>query len=61
MELQSVICKGLKMFNTYAMDAEICPECDALELIYLINCDAVHCQNCGTWFDTEKNILDTED
>ena len=49
------------MFNTYAMEAEICPECDASELIYILNCDAVHCQNCGTWFDTEKNILDTED
>lgn len=49
------------MFNTYAMDLETCPECDAKELVYIQNCDGVHCQDCGTWFDTEGNILEKED
>ena len=46
------------MFNTYAMDSEHCPECDALELMYIINCSAVHCQDCGKWFELDKTLIE---
>lgn len=46
------------MFNTYAMDLEHCPDCDAMEVVYIINCNAIHCQNCGKWFATDKTELE---
>jgi ribosomal protein S27E len=51
--------EGYKM-NTYTIDTEHCPECDEVELVYLQSCGGIHCQNCGTWFDTNGNILDDE-
>lgn len=49
------------MFNTYEIELQYCPECDAQELVYIQNCNGIHCQNCGTWFDTEGNILEKEE
>lgn len=49
------------MFNTYEIDKTPCPECGALELVYLQSCGGVHCQECGTWFDVEGNILENEE
>lgn len=48
-------------FNTYDMDNEDCPECDAKELVFVQSCDAVHCQECGTWFSLNKEVLINED
>lgn len=47
--------------NTYNMDEEQCPECDAKELVYAQSCNGIHCQNCGSWFDLEGNLLEEEE
>jgi len=48
------------MLNTYAIETTPCPECEAQELVYVQSCGGVHCQECGTWFDLEGNILENE-
>ena len=47
-------------FNVYQMDDEKCPECDAKELTYVLNCVACHCGDCGKWFDLDGKILEDE-
>jgi len=48
--------------NTYTLDNEVCTECDKEgEMVYNQACNAIHCQACGTWFDTNGDImLDSE-
>jgi hypothetical protein len=44
--------------NTYTLDNEICTECDKeSELVYHQYANAIHCQACGTWFETNGDIL----
>ena len=45
-------------FNTYDMDNEDCPECNKKELVYVQSCNAVHCQECNTWFSLTKDTLE---
>ena len=48
--------------NTYSLDNESCTECDKNgELVYNQGINCIHCQSCGTWFDTNGDfMLDTE-
>ena len=44
--------------NTYTLDNEVCTECDKEgEMVYNSLCNAIHCQACGTWFDTNGDIM----
>lgn len=47
--------------NTYEIDTTPCPECDALELVYVQNCNGIHCQNCGNWFNLAGELLEAEE
>ena len=53
--------RGYKM-NTYTIESETCTECDKEgEMVYNDYLTAIHCQACGTWFDTNGDImLDSE-
>ena len=48
--------------NTYTIENETCMECDKKgEMVYNDSITAIHCQACGTWFDTNGDImLDSE-
>jgi ribosomal protein S27E len=48
--------------NTYTIESETCTECDKDgEMVYNDYLTAIHCQACGTWFDTNGDImLDSE-
>ena len=48
--------------NTYTIESETCSECDKEgEMVYNDYLTAIHCQACGTWFDTNGDImLDSE-
>lgn len=46
--------------NTYDLDDEPCPECQDTELLYIINCGGIVCQNCGKWFDLDGELLEDE-
>lgn len=47
--------------NPYDIDNEACPECGSKELVFIINCNGIHCQDCGRWFDLRGNLLEDEE
>jgi ribosomal protein S27E len=46
------------MMNTYSIESETCSECNkGGEMIYNDALTAIRCQECGTWFDTDGDIM----
>jgi hypothetical protein len=45
----------------YTIESETCPECDKEgEMVYNQYADGIHCQACGTWFNTNGDVLEEE-